>query len=74
VITDLGILAPDPATKELTLIHIHPGIALERVLEATAWPLKVAPQLETTAPPSAEELSVLRNLQKSTERAHAREA
>ncbi|PYS49309.1 MAG: 3-oxoadipate--succinyl-CoA transferase subunit B [Acidobacteria bacterium] len=74
VITDLGILMPDPATKELTLTSMHPGILLERVLEATGWPLKVSPHLETTAPPSAEELSVLRNLQERTARAHARDA
>src|ERR1700674_915340 len=33
VITDLGILTPDPATKELTLTSIHPGVELERVIE-----------------------------------------
>src|SRR5213593_2726493 len=63
VITDLGILTPDPVTKELTLTRIHPGVELERVLNATGWPLKVSPYLETTAPPSAEELSLLRKLQ-----------
>src|SRR5438093_2516665 len=67
VITDLGILTPDPVTKELTLTRIHPGVGLEHVLQATGWPLKVSPHLETTAPPSAEELSVLRKLQERSE-------
>src|SRR6266436_5154506 len=45
VITDVGILTPDPVTKELTLTSIHPGVPLEKVTEATGWPLKVAPEL-----------------------------
>lgn len=64
VITDLGILSPDPATKELTLTSVHPGVAVERVIEATGWPLKVASKLKTTEAPTEKELSVLRDLQK----------
>jgi glutaconate CoA-transferase subunit B len=62
VITDLGILTPDPVSKELTLTSIHPGITVDRVVEATGWPLKVAPDLRTTPPPSETELAVLRDL------------
>ena len=47
------------------------GIAVEKVVAETGWPLKVAPTVETTAPPSAQELSVLRDLQERTARAHA---
>jgi glutaconate CoA-transferase subunit B len=70
VITDLGILTPDPVTKELTLTSIHPGITVEQVLEATGWPLKVAPDLQTTPPPTDTELAVLRDLHERTARAH----
>jgi glutaconate CoA-transferase subunit B len=73
VITDLGILTPDPVTKELTLTSVHPGIAVERVIDSTGWPLKVAPEPTTTAPPTATELSVLRDLHERTARAHAGE-
>ena len=62
VITDLGILTPDPETKELTLTSLHPGVTVEKVIEATGWPLKVAPKLATTEPPSEAELRVLRDL------------
>ncbi len=31
VITDLGILTPDPVTKELTLTSVHPGVTVETV-------------------------------------------
>ena len=74
VITDLGILTPDPETKELTLTSVHPGIEVEKVKKATGWPLKVAAQVTTTAPPTAEELTVLRDLQARTARAHAGQA
>jgi glutaconate CoA-transferase subunit B len=74
VITDLGILTPDPVTKELTLTSIHPGVDLEKVIKATGWPLKVASDVKTTAPPTAEELSVLRDLHQRTARAHAGQA
>jgi len=71
VITDLGILTPDPETKELTLTSVHPGITVDKVVAETGWPLKVAPTVATTEPPTAEELSVLRDLQERTARAHA---
>jgi len=71
VITDLGILTPDPETKELTLTSVHPGITVDNVVAETGWPLKVAPTVATTEPPTAEELSVLRDLQERTAKAHA---
>jgi glutaconate CoA-transferase subunit B len=71
VITDLGILTPDPKTKELTLTSLHPGVAVEKAVEATGWELKVAPQVATTQPPTETELAVLRDLHARTARAHA---
>jgi len=74
VITDLGILTPDPVTKELTLTSLHPGISVEQAVAATGWPLKVAAKLGTTAPPAPAELSILRDLNERTARAHAGQA
>ena len=65
VITDLGILEPDPETRELILTHLHPGITTEQAREATGWQLKVADDLETTEPPTADELAALRELQRA---------
>ena len=70
VITDLGVMAPDPVTRELTLVALHPGIAVEQVREATGWDLKVAKQLGRTVAPDAKELATLRDLQARTARAH----
>jgi len=62
VITDLGVLEPDPETKELTLAQIHPGVELQQVRENTGWELQVSDDLETTEPPTTQELEALREL------------
>jgi glutaconate CoA-transferase, subunit B len=62
VITDLGILQPDPATCELTLTHLHPGVTVEDARAATGWDLAVAREIGSTEPPTERELSVLRTL------------
>jgi glutaconate CoA-transferase subunit B len=62
VITDLGILEPDPETRELTLTHVHHGVSAEQAREATGWDLKIAADLKTTAPPTDGELEALRDL------------
>jgi len=60
VITDLGVLEPDPDTRELTLTALHQGVTTEQVRAETGWPLQVAADLMITAPPSTEELETLR--------------
>src|SRR5262245_11694073 len=57
VITDLGILTPDPGTRELTLTSVHPGVAVEQVVDSTGWPLKVAPVLAAADAPTSKELA-----------------
>jgi glutaconate CoA-transferase subunit B len=63
VITDLGVLEPDPVTCELTLVALHPGATIEQARAATGWPLAVSPGLTTTAAPTGHELAVLRHLE-----------
>jgi glutaconate CoA-transferase, subunit B len=70
VITDLGVLAPDPVTRELTLVALHPGITVEQARASTGWELKVAEKLGATARPSPQELETLRDLQARTAKAH----
>jgi glutaconate CoA-transferase subunit B len=62
VITDLGVLEPDPDTCELVLVATHPGVVVTDVLEATGWELKVAPHVATTPAPSVHELAAVRAL------------
>jgi glutaconate CoA-transferase subunit B len=63
VVTDLGLLEPDPDTRELTLTAVHPGVGVDEVRAATGWELRVAPGLTRTEPPTPEELRVLRRLE-----------
>ncbi|WP_155360198.1 CoA-transferase subunit beta [Acrocarpospora macrocephala] len=62
VITDLGVLRPDPDTAELVLTELHPGVSVEQVCEATGWKLRVAPDVGVTGPPTSMELAALREL------------
>ncbi|MEV0073927.1 MULTISPECIES: CoA-transferase subunit beta [unclassified Amycolatopsis] len=67
VVTDLGLMRPDPETAELTLTELHPGIEVEQAIAATGWKLKVAADLKTTPAPTDEELTLLRSLKKAGE-------
>jgi glutaconate CoA-transferase subunit B len=63
VITDLGVLEPDPDHGgELTLTQVHPGAEVGAVRAATGWDLRIADALTTTQPPTAGELAALREL------------
>jgi glutaconate CoA-transferase, subunit B len=58
VVTDLGILQPDE-NGELILTALHPGKDSESARQNTGWELKIAAELQTTRPPSADELHIL---------------
>jgi glutaconate CoA-transferase subunit B len=63
VITDLGILEPDPQTCELTLTGVFPGVKAADVAARTGWQLAVSDSLDELSPPSEAELTALRALQ-----------
>ncbi|GIH02330.1 3-oxoadipate--succinyl-CoA transferase subunit B [Rhizocola hellebori] len=67
VITDLGVLEPDPQTCELTLTSVHPGVDPETARRQTGWPLAIAAQVAVTPQPTAQELELLRDLVKRSE-------
>jgi glutaconate CoA-transferase, subunit B len=62
VITDHGVLEPDPETNELTLTRLHPGVTVEEARNATGWELKVADSIKPLGPPTDVELTALRRL------------
>ena len=72
IITDLGVLRPDPETREFTLVSLHPVAPVEQTKEATGWDLEVAHELDTTESPTEEELEILRNLRARTEASRRR--
>jgi len=63
VISDLGLLEPDPRTRELCLTSVHPGVDVADVRAATGWELRTAPEVRVTEPPSEVELAELRRLE-----------
>jgi len=63
IITDLGILEPDPVTFEFSLTGLYPGISAAVAKERTGWDLAVAADPEIIIRPSPAELDALRNLQ-----------
>lgn len=69
VITDLCVMEPDEASRELTVVAIHPGMTREQIAEGTGWAVKFADQVSQTPPPSETELAVLRDLQAKTKAA-----
>jgi glutaconate CoA-transferase subunit B len=62
VITDLCLLRPDPKTRELAVVSMHPGVTRDQIKEHTGWPVRFASRVEETSPPTEQELNVLRDL------------
>jgi glutaconate CoA-transferase subunit B len=63
VITDLGVLEPNPDTCELEMVALHPGVNRAQAAAATGWPLAFRDPLGATDPPTAHELQTLRELE-----------
>ena len=70
LITDLCVFEPDPETKEMTVVSIHPGVEKAQIEAATGWRVRFADRITETPLPSPHELDVLRDLHARTKRAH----
>jgi glutaconate CoA-transferase, subunit B len=62
IITDRGILEIDPATGEMILTALYPGVTVDEVKANVGWPLKVRDELGLIAPPTERELQLLREV------------
>src|SRR3954464_6686602 len=51
LVTDLCIFEPDPETKEMTVVSIHPGVTREQIQDNTGWQVQYAGNIAETAPP-----------------------
>jgi glutaconate CoA-transferase subunit B len=60
VVTDRAVFRFDEDTGEMYLSSVHPGVTAEEVRAEVGWPLKIAPDLKTTEPPTVEELLLIR--------------
>ena len=52
IITDLGVLEPDPETLEFTLTGLYPGVPASAAKERTGWDLAIAAEPEIIAAPT----------------------
>lgn len=59
VVTSLGIFSFDNS-GEMILASLHPGTTKEGVQAATGWPLRSAPTVTETQPPTVDELTLIR--------------
>jgi glutaconate CoA-transferase, subunit A len=60
LITNLGVFELDHERRQLELVGLQPGVSLDELRGQTGFEVVVAERCETLAPPSAEELDVLR--------------
>jgi glutaconate CoA-transferase subunit B len=60
IITTLGIMRPDPVTREFELVSCHSYATVDEVIANTGWPLKVADTVTITPDPTETELKHLR--------------
>jgi glutaconate CoA-transferase subunit B len=62
VITDRGVLVASESDGEMELAALYPEMTVEDVTSRVGWPLRVRDDLEAVAPPSSEELRLLREV------------
>jgi len=74
LVTDLAVFEPDPQTREMTVVSIHPGVTREQIDGNSGWPVRYAANVVETPAPTPQELLVLRELNARTARAHGEAA
>ena len=62
IVTDVGVLEPSPETGELELTAIYPNVTVDEVKGKVGWPLRSRAELRRIAPPTAQELRLLREV------------
>jgi glutaconate CoA-transferase, subunit B len=72
IITDLGVLKPEAGSDELQFVARYEHTTVEQAAKATGWPLKVADRVDVVAPPTGDELRILRDLHERTRLAHSK--
>ncbi|MBD3196940.1 MAG: hypothetical protein GF317_17945 [Candidatus Lokiarchaeota archaeon] len=60
VVTDLAFLEFEESSKRMKLSSIHPDVNIEKIRDSTGFELIIPEKLETTVPPTVEELELLR--------------
>ncbi len=61
IITDKALFTFDNPEREMMLVELAPGETIESVQAVVGWPIRVADELREMMPPTAAELSVVRD-------------
>ncbi len=62
VVTDLAILGFDEKSRDMKVVALHPGVTAKEIQDNTGFELIIERNVETTPPPTEDELKVLRHL------------
>ena len=60
VVTNLAVFDFEPGSQRMRLTSVHAGVTVDQVLAATGFTPVVPPHVPVTAPPSAEQVALLR--------------
>jgi glutaconate CoA-transferase subunit B len=60
VVTQLGVMGFDDATKRMMLLSVHPGVSVDDVKAATDFELIIPPKVTVSEAPTSEEIRILR--------------
>ena len=61
MITDKAVLNFDNPEREMQLSELYPGVTVEDVQAEVGWPLRLAATIRETAPPTTEEIRLIRD-------------
>jgi glutaconate CoA-transferase subunit B len=61
VVTTLAVMGYHPESKRMMLLATQPGVTVDQVVENTGFELLMADEIESSPPPTEEELRILRD-------------
>ncbi|RZW19061.1 MAG: 3-oxoacid CoA-transferase, partial [Desulfobulbaceae bacterium] len=60
-VTDMAVMDFEPESKRMRVISVNPGFSFDDVQQNCGFELLQSENIEETAPPTSQELDVLRN-------------
>ena len=70
VVTDLCVMDFGGPNHQVRLLSLHPGIALEQVVENTGFEIHIPDEVPTTPAPSPEQLAIIAEMDPHNQRAY----
>jgi glutaconate CoA-transferase subunit B len=70
IVTDLCVMDFGGPDHQVRLVSLHPGIAVEQVIENTGFDINVPDEVPTTTAPGAEQLAIIAEMDPHNQRAY----